>query len=72
MMTSGQSHRFRACRHLSQASAQTEMQPGKEVSCGLFVAGRDGPKMLDDIEEPLDEIALAIECEVAVPFDLAV
>jgi hypothetical protein len=28
--------------------------------------------MLDGIEETLDEIALGVECEVAVPFDLAV
>jgi len=57
---------------LSQASAQTEMQSGKEVSGGLFVACRDTSIMLDGIEESLDEISLGIECEVAVPFDLAV
>ena len=28
--------------------------------------------MLDGIEEPLDEIALAVERKIAVPFDLAV
>jgi hypothetical protein len=48
------------------------MQTGKEVSGGLFVACRDSPIMLDGIEESLDEISLGIECEVAVPFDLAV
>ena len=48
------------------------MQPGKEVSGGLFVACRDTPIMLDCIEESLDEISLGIECEAAVPFDLAV
>ncbi len=48
------------------------MEPGKEVARGLFVACRDTSIMLDGIEESLDEISLGIECEVAVPFDLAV
>ena len=48
------------------------MQSGKEVARGLFVACRDTSIMLDGIEETLDEIALGIECKVAVPFDLAV
>ena len=42
------------------------------VSCGLFVTGGDAAEVLDGVEEPLDEIALAIEREIAVAFDLAV
>ena len=48
------------------------MQAGEEVAGGFFVAGGDGPEMLDDIEEALDEIALAIEREVAFAFDRAI
>jgi hypothetical protein len=32
------------------------MEPGREVSGGLFVACRDTPIMLDGIEDSLDEI----------------
>ena len=42
------------------------------VSCGLFITGGDAAKVLDGIEEPLDEIALAVEREIAVAFDPAV
>ena len=48
-----------------------QMQSGKEVARGLFVACCDTSIMLDGIEESLDEIALGVECEVAGPFDLA-
>jgi len=48
------------------------MQPGQEVARGFLVACRDTPIMLDGIEEPLDEIALGVEGEVAGSFDLAV
>jgi hypothetical protein len=49
-----------------------QMQPGKEVASCFFVACRDTSIMLDGIEEPLDEIALGVECEVAGSFDPAV
>jgi hypothetical protein len=48
------------------------MEPGKEVTRSFFVACCETSIMLDGIEESLDEISLGIECEVAVPFDLAV
>ena len=41
------------------------MQACEEIARGLLVARGDGPKMLDYIEEPLDEVALAVEREVA-------
>jgi hypothetical protein len=38
---------------------------GKEVSRELVVARRDGAKVLEFIEEALDEITLAIEGKIA-------
>jgi hypothetical protein len=48
------------------------VETGEKVPRGLLVARGDGPKMLDYIEEPLDEVALGIEREVAIAFDLAI
>ena len=48
------------------------MDACEEVACGLFVARCDGSELLDDVEEAFDEVALAIECEVAVALLLAV
>src|SRR5262249_55541789 len=42
------------------------------VSSGLFVAGRDGAKVLGDVEETFDEVALAIERKVALARRLAI
>jgi hypothetical protein len=44
----------------------------EEVSAGLFVAGCDGAKVLDDVEETFDEVALAIEREAALARRLAI
>ena len=49
-----------------------QVNSGEIVAGGLFIAGGNASKVLDGIEEPLDEIALAIERKIAVPFDLAV
>ena len=43
-----------------------EVDACEEVSGGLFVAGCDGAKVLDDVEETFHEVALAIEREVAL------
>ena len=43
-----------------------EMGSGEEVSCGLFVAGCDASEVLDDVEEPLDQIAFGVESEIAI------
>ena len=48
------------------------MNCGEKI-CGEFVVARgDGAKVLEFIEETLDEIALAIERKVASPRDLSV
>jgi hypothetical protein len=44
----------------------------EEVSGSLFVAGCDGAKVLDDVEETFPEVALAIEREVALARRLAI
>jgi len=49
-----------------------QVKSGEIVSGSLFITGGDAAKVLDGIEEPLDEIALAVERKIAVPFDLAV
>ena len=48
------------------------MKSGEIVAGGLFITRGDAAEALDGIEEPLDEIALAVERKVAIPFDLAV
>ena len=47
------------------------MNSGKEVSGEFVIACGDGAKVLELIEEALDEVAFAIEREVAVPRGLA-
>jgi len=48
------------------------MDAREEVARGLFVAGRNRPELLDDVEEALDQIALAVEREIAGSLGLAV
>lgn len=48
------------------------MQAREEVTRGLFITGGDGPKLLDEIEESLDEVPLGVEREIAIPFDRAI
>jgi hypothetical protein len=38
----------------------------------FVVGGRNGPKVLNVIEEALDEVALAVKCEIAIAFGLSV
>ena len=48
------------------------LDPGEEI-CGEFViAGGDGTKVLEFVEEALDEVALAIEREITTARRLAV
>ena len=49
-----------------------EMNACEEVSGSFLVARCDTPEVLDVIEEALDEIALCIECVIAVARNLAV
>jgi len=46
------------------------MEAGEEIARGFFIAGCDTSEMLDDIEEPFDEVSLAIEREVTWALDL--
>jgi hypothetical protein len=48
------------------------MDASQEVPCGLFVTRGDGSKLLDDVEKALDEVAFAVEREVASTLCLAV
>lgn len=61
---------LRACRHLSQGA--DDVDACEEVIGSLFVAGCDGAKVLDDVEETFHEVALAIEREVALARRLAI
>ena len=44
----------------------------EKISGEFVVAGRNGPKVLNFIEEALDEVALAIKCEIAIAFGRSV
>ena len=48
------------------------MHPGKEIPGEFVVARGDGAELLELIEEALDEISFAVECEVACARSLAV
>ena len=48
------------------------MDSREKVSGGLFVARCDSSELFEEIEEFFDQIALAIEREVAMSFGLAV
>ena len=54
------------------ANPAGQMKAGQEVLRGLLVARCDCSKMLDGIEETLDDVALAIKREVAIAFDFPV
>ena len=60
----------RACPSFEPSESADQLQSDKEVARGLVVACRDTLIMLEGIE-PLDEIALGVECQVASSFDLA-
>jgi hypothetical protein len=49
-----------------------QVKSGEVVSGGFFVASCDTSEVFDCIEESFDEIALAVEREITVAFDLAV
>ena len=57
---------FEPCQRADQVKS------GEIVAGSLFITGGDAAKVLDGIEESLDEIALAVERNLAVSFDLAV
>ena len=48
------------------------MKAGQKIPRGLLVARCDCSKMLDRIEEALDDVALAVEREVAITFDFSI
>ena len=48
------------------------MNSGEEISGEFIVARGAGAKVLELVEEALDEVAFAVEREVAVPRDLAI
>ena len=48
------------------------MNSGKEISCEFVVSCGDGAIVLEFVEEALDQVALAIEREVAIPRRFAI
>jgi hypothetical protein len=57
---------------VEQDDSASELNRGEKISGEFVVARGDGAKVLEFIEEALDEIALAIERKVASPRDLSV
>ena len=49
-----------------------QVQAGEVIARGLLVSRCDASKMLDGVEEALDEIAPGVKREVAIAFDLSV
>src|SRR3984893_1435837 len=52
--------------------SREQLNCGEKICRQFVVSGRDGAKVLNLVEEALDEIALAVKREIAVPFGLAV
>ena len=50
---------------VEQDDSRSELNSGQEYFGELVVACRDGSKMLEFIEEALDEVAFAVEREIA-------
>src|ERR1700687_4497041 len=57
---------------LFKDDSRDQLNGGEKISGQFVVAGRDGAKVLNFVEEALDEIALAVERKIAIPFGLAV
>ena len=51
----------RACPQLSQMAVAARLNAGQEASCGLVVAGGNGPKLLELGEEVLDQMPGLVE-----------
>jgi hypothetical protein len=63
--------RIKLSRFSGCGAARTEMDAGEKVFGKLVVSCCDGAKVLEFVEEALDEVALAIESEVARQRDRA-
>ncbi len=61
----------RACVQLSKTITEANWTPAR-ISGEFVVACGDGSKMLEFIEEALDEVAFAVEREIAKPWGFAV
>ena len=48
------------------------MDRGEKISGEFVVAGRNGAKVLNLVEEALDEVTFAVECEIAIALGLSV
>ena len=48
------------------------MHCGEKISGQFVIAGGDGTEVLEQIEESFDEVAFAVEREIAGPLDLTV
>ncbi|ESZ53698.1 hypothetical protein X729_31105 [Mesorhizobium sp. L103C131B0] len=51
---------------VEEESYSDELNGGEEITRGLVIAGGDGAEVLEPVEEPLDEIALAVEREIGL------
>ena len=57
---------------VEEDDSRDQLNCGEKICRQLVVSGRDGAKVLHLVEEALDEIALAVKREIAVPLGLAV
>jgi hypothetical protein len=54
-------------RSVFDHASRDQLNCGEKICCQFVVLGRDDPKVLNLVEEVLDEIALAVKREIAVP-----
>jgi hypothetical protein len=57
---------------LRRIIAETNWTAARKISAKFVVAGRDGSKVLNLVEEALDKVALAVKREIAIAFGLSV
>lgn len=57
---------------VEEESYGDELDGGKEIARGLVTACGDGAEVFEFVEQRLDEIALAVECEIGLARDEAV
>jgi len=57
---------------VEQDDGRDQLDGGKKILSEFVVARGDSSVMLDFVEEPLNEIALAVECEITIALHLAI
>ena len=65
-------HRDWGLSSVEQNDSGDQLNRGEKISGEFVIAGRNGAKVLNLVEEALDEVAFAVECEIAIALGLSV